>query len=266
MTAWFAKIALLSVCISCNALAAAQFDFVVSPPVVKLKLQPGSTESVTITLINRDDRKLLLKIEKSALAMDIDGRAEEGTNDENDYSCAGWLSTSMAFVEIPPGESVRVPVHIKVPFGVHGGRYGIVLFRSVDEGASKSDLRISGRMGSIFMIELFGRKERVAGIDAFRIQRGDSGIQFLALIRNEGNVHLTATGSVIIRNSESKIIDRVQLDTGTGTILPEHRRQFRGTWQNEKKMKSGAYTAALRMRVKGMGKLLQREQTFEINE
>jgi hypothetical protein len=266
MTAWFAKIALMSVCVSCNVLSAAQFDFVVSPPVVKLTLQPGSAESVTITLFNRDERTLILEIEKSALAMDIDGRAKEGANGDNDFSCAGWLTTSMDFVEIPPGESVQVPVRIKVPFGVHGGRYGIVLFRSVDEGVSKSDLHISGRLGSIFMIELFGMKERTAGIDHFRIQQGDSGIQFLAMVRNEGNIHLTAAGSVIIRNSESKIIDRVQLDTGTGTILPEHRRQFKATWHNMKKMKPGSYTATLRMRVKGMGKLLQQEQKFEISE
>jgi hypothetical protein len=48
----------------------------------------------------------------------------------------------------------------------------------------------------------------------------------------------------------------VPLEVGTGTVLPDGVREFRGTWSNPRRMKKGDYTGEVRVIGPGMGAAL----------
>lgn len=241
------------------------FNFIVSPPVINLKLRPGSTNKVDLTIYNKDVKELRLLIKTSALDMDIDGNALVTDTKNNELSCASWMATPVNNITIKPGTKAVVSVEIKVPYNVNGGRYGIVLFQTAIPVAEKSDVILTGRMGTIFMIEIIGPKKIEGGIKEFKISKEEGLLKFTTQVENIGNIHFKSKGSIIIKDGNDKIIDRVNLEVGSGTILPNHSRVFSATWNNPGKMQPGNYLALLQLQIPGMGKILQEIKEFNIN-
>jgi hypothetical protein len=93
---------------------------------------------------------------------------------------------------------------------------------------------------------------------------GQDGVRFAVHFRNTGNIHLKTRGSVVIKNKEGRIVDRVPLEVGTGTVLPDGIRRFSGTWRNLRRMVEGAYTGEVRIDAAGMRTVSQVVQ-FDVN-
>jgi len=56
---------------------------------------------------------------------------------------------------------------------------------------------------------------------------------------------------VVIKDGKGRIIDRIPLEAGTGTVFPDGVRDFPGTWSNPRKMVKGKYTAEVRINYRG---------------
>ena len=69
-------------------------------------------------------------------------------------------------------------------------------------------------------------------------------------------MHVKARGSILIKDSKGQVVDRVPLEVGTGTVLPDGVREFRGTWSNRRKMKKGDYTGEVSVSCSGIGAVL----------
>lgn len=240
------------------------FKFTVSPPIIHLKLHPGSTEEVELRVQNKDEAELNLNIKTYPLAMDKSGNAVVG--EDQRFSCSAWLEPARNSVSIPPDSTAFVAVKIKVPFNVSGGRYGVVMFETSRKMQREKEILLTGRMGTILMIELYGRKQFDSRIMNFSIAGNSNPIDFSVTIRNHGNIHITAKGSILISGEDGRIVDRVNLNTGTGTILPENSRIFSAIWQNERKIIPGAYRAKVRIIIPGIGRVLEGEKVFYINK
>jgi hypothetical protein len=68
-------------------------------------------------------------------------------------------------------------------------------------------------------------------------------VEIVGYFRNTGNVHAQVRPSCVIRNGEGRVVDRVKMDAGTGTVRPGGTRQLSGVWKNKAKMLRGYYTA-----------------------
>jgi hypothetical protein len=68
-------------------------------------------------------------------------------------------------------------------------------------------------------------------------------IDFVAMFKNTGEIHLKIRPSCLIRNSDGRVIDRIKTEAGTGTVLPGGIRQINAAWDNKRKMVPGAYEA-----------------------
>jgi hypothetical protein len=254
---------LLTYC--CLSPLVASFKFIIAPPIVNLKLRPGSSNKVDLRIYNKDSKELVLSIDKSAFNMDVDGNSSTTGELANEFSCTTWLQIAQKEITIPPDSNISIHVTVHVPNGVYGGRYGIVLFQTTHPIMQKNEVALTGRMGSIFMIEIVGPKKIEGIIDDFKIIKEDSLVKFITHIKNTGNIHVKAKGSVLIKNDIGKIIDRINLLVGTGTILPNHRRVFTASWTNQRKIQQGNYSALLQVQIPGMGRILQIQKDFTIN-
>ena len=164
-----------------------------------------------------------------------------------------------------PGSKKAIGARIKVPRGVRGGRYAVILFESLSSGRRKrGNVMLGARLGTIVMVSIPRTLKREAEISRIKIEKvpvspreGRQGktliqpVDFIASLKNIGNVHINAKGSVVIKNDEGRIIDRIPLEVGTGTVFPDGVRDFQGTWSNPGKMIKGKYTAEARISYRG---------------
>jgi len=243
---------------------AASINFIVSPPIVELKMHPGSTKKIELTVYNKNSNALNLNVETVSLEMDKYGNAVVSDSEYDPFSCATWFHIDKKKLSILPNNKVILPVEIKVPYGINGGKYGIVLFQTNNLKRDKDEIKLTGRMGTIFLISIFGHKEISGKIANFKLSQENGIINFTALIQNSGNIHFKTKGTILIKNEKNTIIDRVNLKIGTGTILPKHEREFCAVWDNSRKMLPGNYAAILQIRIPGMGRILQETKDFLI--
>ena len=255
--------AILLILFSQSVYAVNSFKFTVSRPIVFLKLHPGSTELIELFIHNSDKTDLKLNLNTYSLSMDEHGNALVLEN-TNPASQANWLQPEFNNLKIPPDSNATVPVKIKVPFGISGGKYGVVMFETSQKVRAQNEILLTGRTGTIFMIEIYGRKKYDSRIIDFSVNGQTNPVNFAVTIRNNGNLHINAKGSIMILGKDNRIVDRINLNVGTGTILPNHRRVFPAVWKNEKKIVSGNYVAKVRIIVTGVGKVLEEEKAFII--
>jgi hypothetical protein len=77
-------------------------------------------------------------------------------------------------------------------------------------------------------------------------------VRFTVVFHNVGPIHVKVKGSIVIMDAATgRILDRVPLVTGTGTVLPYGWRRFGGAWEKQRKLKPGHYLAEARIRFPG---------------
>jgi len=188
-----------------------------------------------ITLYNQGDEEAVVKAYTRSLHLSPTGEPQPGDSEEGIFSCASWISFNPSHFTIEPQGKRKIAGVLKVPRGQRGGRYASILFETIPKEA-KDGLRISTRLGIVVMVTIPRTCRKEGEIVSFTYGSGEEGVSFKAIFRNTGNVHLKATSSVVIMDTGGKVIDRVNLEGGTGTVLPLEEREFSGIWKRKSKM------------------------------
>jgi len=237
----------------------------VSPYLLELEVPGGGMRTFTLTLHNQGDEPAGLKVYTRSLHLSATGKAQPGETNEGIFSCAGWISLNPSEFTVEPGDKKKVTGILKVPRGQRGGRYACILFETVSK-ETKESIRISTRLGVVVMMTIPRTCKKEGEIVSFSSNPVEQGVSFNAIFRNTGNVHLKATSSIVIMDTEGKVVDRVNLQGGTGTVLPLEEREFSGTWTRKSKMTPGKeYTAEVRMMFPG-GKWVRKKFEFVLPE
>ncbi len=229
-----------------NAFAALSVS--VLPPILDLSVPPGDRNEFSLTVKNLGGSK----VEVSPAVMDVmlnpTGAALPVGPGEGAPSCAAWVSMDENGFSLEPGESTVRRVVFEVPRGVAGGTYCVIVFeaREAERSTPGPSLNISTRTGTIIMETASRRSRRGGEITDVKVTRnGEHQVGIVASFRNTGEVHLKIRPSCLISNPEGRVVDRLDSDAGTGTVLPGGIREIRATWDNERKMVPGTYEAQL---------------------
>jgi hypothetical protein len=247
-----------------NALAGLSLSVV--PPILDLAVPPGEKKEFTLTIKNLGDSRVEVSPAVMDLALGKTGAAMPVEAGQGAPSCAGWVAMDLSGFSLGPGASVSRNVMFKVPRGVAGGAYCVIVFKAqeAEPRGAGSSLNISTRTGTILM-ETTTRRSRSSGeiveLAATRLESG--GVAVVGLFKNTGEVHLQIRPSCVIRNSEGRVVDRLKTDAGTGTVLPGGIRQISGTWDDKRKMEPGTYQAQMAVDFKG-GSRVTRDLGFTI--
>ncbi len=227
----------------------------VAPPIIELSVPPGRQQVMDLRVYNQGDSRLDVRAYISAIEVGSDGAPFPLETKQGKWSCADWITLDSRDFRLAPGDRDTVRATIRVPRGASGGRYAVIMFEGtpVLSAGRPWEVALGTRVGTIVMETIprsLVRRGEIEAIEVFRPE-GDSMI-FAVSFRNTGNVHLKARGSVVIQNVDGRIVDRVPLDVGTGTVLPDGLREFKGTWANPRKMVKGSYTGEARVSSSGM--------------
>lgn len=223
----------------------------VSPPLLEITVAQGGDRSFEVTLTNDGEQTVHAGVRVVDLALDRNGDPHPCAPGSDAWSLASWVTLSDHEIELAPAEQKAIRCRVRVPRGQSGGRYGAVLFTArQDAGLSKQGLRLETRTGPVLMLTIARTERRRASIGEVAVRaRQEGGLAITAELRNTGNVHFRAGGLAIIRDQNGRVVARLKMDGGTGTILPGGVREFAATWQ---RAQPGRYRADLRFTASGL--------------
>ena len=227
-------------------------DFVLEPAKNEIFLQPGEKTTKTISVVNRTDTELEFKIEIEDFVGSRDPRQAVVLlgDKRGPYSLKDFITPEVSSFKLKSKQRAILKVNIAVPADAEPrGMYGSLLVSSAqadrpgEENESKT--KTVSRVGALYFVRVAGAAEengflkdfRLAGEKKWAYQEGP--YNFEVLFENNGNVHLTPSGKIVIRNTIGRKV--AELAVPAFFSLPESLRSTQVVWDNH--WAFGRYTA-----------------------
>ncbi|MDD5680351.1 MAG: hypothetical protein PHI59_03825 [Candidatus Omnitrophica bacterium] len=222
---------------------ASAFSINVSPPSLRLSVLPGETNSGTITVDNKSDTPMDIRVYTEDWIYMADGSKKFVPAGTTPLSCAKWIATHPQKLHIEANSRMGVQYTVSMPPDAEGGYYAVIFFESiVNEGeAARGNvmLRFAGRIGTIVYLEAEGRVKKVGSITSFTCGRPDqnSPLAINLTMKNEGNTYIIAEGVANIIDKDGNIFGRKEL--GPINTFPGDTRDYKAEWMGD--LKEGTY-------------------------
>ena len=213
--------------------AAADVSISLYPVSFRIQADPGTTWSGTITVTNPNTAQLGVQPEKENLGGGAEGSIQLLGEDANSHGLASWISVDAKPSLLQPGQKKDFPISIHVPLNATpGGHYAAVLFRAIPAdqagGASGSGVGVSGRVGSVILLEVSGDVNRAAVLESVDAQKFLSHGPFTVTLKisNTGNSYFNPEGSVTFQN----LFWKQSVSWDPRVVFPGFDRTFSATW------------------------------------
>lgn len=249
----------------------------VSPPSFDFGLNPGSSETNVIKVLNPSDADVDLEVRVE----NIRGANELGqvqlTEEETEFSLSSWVTTSPNRFKLSSGESRTVSFTINVPANAEpGGHYGSILIGTVAAEGTATGSQTVQRVGSLLLVRVAGQANEKAIVTAFspktfvgdweEVKSSDNTTTFYIArqedldkesvssyfnkgpvafdlrFKNNGNVHIQPAGFVSIYNIFGKKVAELAIEPKN--VFPGVDRRVTVIWP-EKNLWGGYYKAQL---------------------
>ncbi|NLJ59800.1 MAG: hypothetical protein GX338_02500 [Firmicutes bacterium] len=155
---------------------------------------------------------------------------------ESERSCAKWIKLSADKAIVGPSSTFAVKGTLTVPRGASGGRYAAVVFELIPEErkgeAAFASSTFVQRFATVVELTIPARQVRrrldVTGFNvdyavetpAYASAYGRDAVILSAELKNEGDIHVFARGSMILRDGAGKRLREIPLGAGRGIVLP----------------------------------------------
>lgn len=215
----------------------------VSPPRMEIFADPGENIELSIKLLNETADEVVLY--SSTLNFTADEK-QEGVPKfydlpSADSSLANWIKIDKGPISISSGQVKEINFNIDVPQNADpGGHYAAIFFGTEPPGGSSgSGIGISGKVGTLLLLNISGDVLEAGKITEFKTQETtlfyDSlPVKFVVNFQNSGNVHLKPQGEIIITNLFGYEAGRLLINeegvSGARNVLPQSSRHFEAEW------------------------------------
>lgn len=217
--------------------AGAEMSLSFAPMLVELTATPGSVSVFEVLMMN-DSRSATADFLVYIADVVQKPNGDYGIVDagKSEHSCAKWMKLSADKATVRPGEAFEVKGTLTVPRGVWGGRYAAVVFELVPEQRTGEHAFASStfvqRFVSVVEIAIPARQvQKSLDVTSFSVTQasekptyadryGTQAVILTAEVKNGGDIHVFARGSMILRDSAGKRLREIPLGTGRGIVIP----------------------------------------------
>lgn len=208
----------------------------VSPVIYDVTIDPGA-ESIQEILLKNDSNS---SAEYSLSSENFIPFGEEGNqmylSDSDRSDLASWFAWNADVIRVGAGESVRVPIHIRVPFNASaGGHYASVFISKKSGGSDLSRVGVSEEVGVLFLVRVRGEVLERLSVDSFLLQSSSHSnrlpLHVDLRLQNEGSVHVRPEGNLVVRNLIGKRVAVIPLNPTGKAVLPGSIRHFQMDWK-----------------------------------
>jgi hypothetical protein len=250
-------VALLIALLMCPTIRA-QFDVRLSPILLELDLAPGAKKTFQVFLSNENPTEAVsIRAYPGEMIQEKAGTYAIYEEGKPEFSCSDWITIKEPNLTMAPGSTVVVNAEIKAPRDVYGGRYAALIFEVIPKEAAADERRVASVSYSFKMptfievtIRRFGGVVKKLEIVDFKAEPitnpamlrkvGKNSMAFSATVKNEGNTHVKAKGTLLLKTKEGKRKRQVPLGSGRGIVLPGASLDFKSIL---KKPEPGEYVA-----------------------
>jgi len=128
-------------------------DFEVAPVRLDYNVEPGESQSRTVTIKNHGNRKETFTIRLNDFLVQRDGSLELLPSGSTRNSISGWINLNPSFVELQPNESATIQVNLQAPADDYSAKWGMMsFFTTAEQTAFTADrdlatgVSVSGRI------------------------------------------------------------------------------------------------------------------------
>jgi len=232
-----ALLSIIAVLVMAGGSACAQISLSFTPLLVELTATPGSVKTFEVAVMNESKAASAnFRVYTADLTQEPVGDYAVLDAGTSRHSCAKWIKLSADKATIGPGEAFAVLATVTVPRGTSGGRYAAVVFELAPEDR-KGDSAFAAttfvqRFVTVVELSIPARQVQkrldVTGFSvahasenpAYTSAYGKQAIILTAEVKNEGDIHVFARGSMILRDSTGKRLREIPLGAGRGIVIP----------------------------------------------
>ncbi|MFH0846069.1 MAG: hypothetical protein V1851_01570 [Patescibacteria group bacterium] len=236
-------------------------DFVLEPAKVEVFLDPGTSESKDLNILNRTDKTMEFKIEIEDFSGSKDPNQTVVLSGEErgPYSLKDYLNPELQTFTLKPGQKITFPVIVSIPLDAEpGGLYGSVLISS-EATAKGTGTSIVSRLGALFFVNVNGEVKREGKLISFVRKETESGSNFELLFENTGNAHLNPYGFIYVYNIMGTKV--AELEVQSYFAMPDSVRLRELAWDENNHKLFGKYKAVAKIN-RGYDDLVD-EMTYE---
>lgn len=235
-------------------------NFTVSPSVIEFDAVQGAVKMFPLSLYNQGTSPLEVRMSVRDFVLDPNGASQLVLSDGETHHWAKYVKLDSIYFKVEPGEGHTVRAIVNVPRGKLGGGYFAVVFYARPETVKKQRRRSGGvvlgaQLATLFIGEISRTGSHRGRIISAEVNPGpysaENPLSMRIMVENTGTTHIRAKGSIALRNEQGKVIDRVNLESGSGLILPNGRRYFQGFWPRAHKFPNEKVTADIKFRFPG---------------
>jgi hypothetical protein len=219
--------------------ARAQVSISLTPLLIELAGAPGETKSFNILLVNESKAATAhFRVFATDVIQRSNGDYRVVEQGESEYSCARWIKLSREEATLGPGEALSVDGKLAIPRAVYGGRYAAVVFELAPEKRKDGEEVFASaefvqRFATVIEVSIPAPRVRKAlSVSGFSVRAaaenpryaaayGNDALILVGEVRNEGNTHVFARGSLTLRDGSGKRLRQIPLGSGRGLVLPE---------------------------------------------
>jgi hypothetical protein len=242
--------------------SAASQSIQISPPTANYSGDKGTSLSGVVKVNNLTNLPITLNVGKeNFVAKGEEGETELSDNADPLYSLAPWFSVDTNQITVPGLGSQQVHYTIALPPDAEpGGRYGSITFNSIPPKlpAGQSGAAVEQTIGNLVFLRVNGPAKEQLNVETFEtghlgeknawtpsnfFQHGP--VDFLTRLKNTGNAHEKATGTITIKNAFGFTVAKLPLDEHF--VIPGSIRRLHNSWATgaKKPFLFGPYTATL---------------------
>ena len=226
----------------------------ISPTLVELNAAKGKTYDIKLKITNITTSSLVY----TPSVDDFTATNETGTphiiTDSTlpaTSSIKTWVQPIQSFT-LKSRESVDITASITIPENAEpGGHYGVIRFSGGTPEIDSTGVGLTASAGVLLLVRVDGSITEKAEVASFYTAKSgnqsfffeDSPIEFVARIKNDGNIHIKPIGSIEIRDIFNNLVTTLSVNADKSNVLPNSTRRFDS--QYSKDWMFGRYTANL---------------------
>ncbi|MEO6761129.1 MAG: DUF916 domain-containing protein [Candidatus Saccharimonadales bacterium] len=216
----------------------------ISPVRTDLTIEPGSTQSVLVTVknITSGPADLQVLINDFTVTKGNETGQPDLILDSNQFAPSHSLKRFIApvsNVSLAPGQTKDVKVNISVPANAAGGGYyGAVRFAPVAAGTGKN-INLSASVGSLILVKVPGDIKEQLSVASFDVRSGkdasaassffvsNNSLSSVVRFQNTGNLQEQPFGKIVLKKGD-KVLQSTEINNTTprGNVLPDSIRRF----------------------------------------
>jgi hypothetical protein len=234
----------------------------VAPAIIEVVLEPGKTKTTTVSVFNITNFPLPVKGSIRAF-LNEDSLIGSQAAAKETFDASSWFKLEPSDFILQPREKREIKIIIVAPKKAEpGGHYATVYFQPLlpVEVLSPQTAYLTARIGVLSFLIVKGNIEEKGDFGELKMKKFQQfgPINFKVSFQNQGNIHLTPSGEIKIKNWRGREVTKINLTPKT--ILPQTVRELEGIWQ--KKYLLGKFTAQITILFGTENKKLEKEIVF----